>query len=75
MVHSGLKDMTLLKTTQSGFEGFLKDRFTTLQETRDRCFCTSVYSRWRYNQIRNVDFNAAWYGRTVRTSVPTSSEG
>ncbi|XP_056893173.1 uricase [Takifugu flavidus] len=60
VVHSGLKDMTLLKTTQSGFEGFLKDRFTTLQETRDRCFCTSVYSRWRYNQIRNVDFNAAW---------------
>lgn len=61
--------MTLLKTTQSGFEGFFKDRFTTLQETKDRCFCTSVYSRWRYNKIQNVDFDNAWYAWTRRVSV------
>ncbi|XP_068176554.1 uricase [Antennarius striatus] len=59
-VHSGVKDMKVLKTTQSGFEGFLRDRFTTLQEARDRCFCTSVYAKWRYNKIRDVDFDAAW---------------
>ncbi|XP_017269049.1 uricase [Kryptolebias marmoratus] len=60
VVHSGVKDMKVLKTTQSGFEGFLQDRFTTLQETKDRCFCTTVYSRWRYNKIRDVDFDTAW---------------
>ncbi|KAK2835451.1 hypothetical protein Q5P01_015935 [Channa striata] len=60
VVHSGVKNMKVLKTTQSGFEGFLKDRFTTLQETKDRCFCTSVYSRWRYSKVQDVDFDAAW---------------
>ncbi|XP_029004723.1 uricase [Betta splendens] len=60
VVHSGLKNMKVLKTTQSGFEGFLKDSFTTLQETSDRLFCTSVYSRWRYNRTQDVDFDAAW---------------
>uniref|UniRef100_UPI0037E7879B uricase n=1 Tax=Semicossyphus pulcher TaxID=241346 RepID=UPI0037E7879B len=60
VVHSGVKNMTVLKTTQSGFVGFLRDRFTTLQEAKDRCFCTSVYARWRYNKIQDVDFDAAW---------------
>lgn len=60
VVHGGLKNMKVLKTTQSGFEGFLRDRFTTLQETKDRCFCTSVYSRWRYNKVQDVNFDAAW---------------
>uniref|UniRef100_A0A3Q2CAG1 Uricase n=1 Tax=Cyprinodon variegatus TaxID=28743 RepID=A0A3Q2CAG1_CYPVA len=58
VVHSGVKDMKVLKTTQSGFEGFLRDRFTTLQETKDRVFCTTVYSRWRYNKVQDVDFDA-----------------
>lgn len=60
VVHSGVKNMTVLKTTQSGFEGFLRDRFTTLKEAKDRCFCTSVYARWCYNKIQGVDFDAAW---------------
>lgn len=61
VLHSGVQNMTVLKTTKSGFEGFHKDRFTTLQDAKDRCFCTSVYSRWRYNKILDVDFDAAWY--------------
>ncbi|XP_032382455.1 uricase [Etheostoma spectabile] len=60
IVHSGVKNMTVLKTTQSGFEGFYQDRFTTLKETKDRCFCTSVYARWRYNKSHDIDFDAAW---------------
>lgn len=60
VVHSGVKDMKVLKTTQSGFEGFFRDRFTTLQDTKDRVFCTNVYSRWRYNKVQDVDFDAAW---------------
>uniref|UniRef100_A0A672SG79 Uricase n=1 Tax=Sinocyclocheilus grahami TaxID=75366 RepID=A0A672SG79_SINGR len=43
VVHSGIRDIKVLKTTQSGFEGFLRDRFTTLTDAKDRFFCTSVY--------------------------------
>ncbi|KAM9848792.1 uricase [Aulostomus maculatus] len=60
VIHSGLKNMKVLKTTQSGFEGFLRDRFTTLYDAKDRCFCTSVYSRWLYNKVQDIDFDAAW---------------
>ncbi|TSM94616.1 Uricase [Bagarius yarrelli] len=67
VIHSGIKDMKVLKTTQSGFEGFLKDRFTTLQESKDRVFCTSVYAKWRYNQYKEVNFDVAW--KTVKDSV------
>ncbi|KAK2869213.1 hypothetical protein Q7C36_001084 [Tachysurus vachellii] len=67
VIHSGIKDMMVLKTTQSGFEGFLRDRFTTLQETKDRVFCTSVFARWRYNQYKEVNFDMAW--KTVKDSI------
>ncbi|XP_061094763.1 uricase isoform X2 [Conger conger] len=67
VIHSGVKDMKVLKTTQSGFENFLKDRFTTLQETKDRCFCTSVYSRWRYNTHKDIPFDLIW--KTVRDII------
>ncbi|XP_068447731.1 uricase [Clinocottus analis] len=60
VVHSGVKNMKVLKTTQSGFVGFHRDRFTTLPEAKDRCFCTSVYARWRYNKHQDVNFDAAW---------------
>ncbi|KAK0143394.1 Uricase [Merluccius polli] len=67
VVHSGLKDMKVLKTTQSGFEGFHKDRFTTLQAAKDRCFCTSVYARWRYNKVANVNFDGTW--KSVKETI------
>ncbi|CAB1324730.1 unnamed protein product, partial [Coregonus sp. 'balchen'] len=67
VLHSGVKNMKVLKTTQSGFEGFFRDRFTTLQEAKDRCFCTSVYARWRYNKVQNVDFDSAW--NSVKESI------
>lgn len=60
VIHSGIKDLKVLKTTQSGFEGFIKDQFTTLPEVKDRCFATQVYCKWRY-QRRDVDFEATWY--------------
>jgi urate oxidase len=47
-VESGLEDLTVIKTTRSGFAGFKKDAYTFLPETDDRIFCTAVKSRWRY---------------------------
>jgi urate oxidase len=48
-VVSGISDLVLLKSTGSEFTGYIKDRFTTLPETRDRILATSVVARWRYS--------------------------
>jgi urate oxidase len=47
-VQSGIEDLLILKSTQSGFEGFVKDKFTTLAETRDRIFATQLKALWSY---------------------------
>ena len=49
-VESGLEDLTVIKTTKSGFAGFTKDKYTTLPEVTDRIFCTSVKANWRYSR-------------------------
>ncbi len=56
---SGLKDLVLAKTTGSEFRGFLKDEYTTLQETNDRILATSLIARWRYDTI-DVDFDKSY---------------
>lgn len=48
-VVSGLKDLTVLNSTDSEFRGFVKDRYTTLEEAHDRVLATSVSGRWRFH--------------------------
>jgi urate oxidase len=48
VVQSGIEDLLVLKTAESGFEGYVKDKFTTLRETRDRLLCTQVNAVWTY---------------------------
>lgn len=48
-VIAGLGDLVVLKSSGSEFHGYLKDRYTTLPETRDRILATSVTARWRYS--------------------------
>jgi urate oxidase len=47
-VVGGVTDLVILKTTDSEFHGYIKDRYTTLPETRDRVMATSLTARWRY---------------------------
>jgi urate oxidase len=47
-VVSGFTDLTVFKSTGSEFKGFLKDRYTTLQETDDRILATSLTVSWRH---------------------------
>ena len=54
---SGFYGLTVLKSTQSGFEGYPKDRYTTLAETTDRILATDIATRWRYNTA-DVDFKS-----------------
>jgi urate oxidase len=48
-VVSGLKDLTILKSTGSEFAGFLVDELTTLTETHDRIMATALDVKWRYD--------------------------
>ncbi|WP_165988459.1 factor-independent urate hydroxylase [Streptomyces sp. YIM 98790] len=47
-VLSGLKHLTVLNSTGSEFHGYLKDRYTTLEETHDRILATEVSACWRH---------------------------
>lgn len=48
MIESGVEDLIVLKTTKSGFSGFIKDRYTTLPEVTDRILATSIKASWIY---------------------------
>lgn len=72
-VISGFYGLTVLKSTQSGFEGYPKDRYTTLQETTDRIMATDISTRWRYRSDAvgaDVDFNAAY--DSIKASILSS---
>jgi urate oxidase len=45
---AGIDDLLVLKTTASGWEGFVRDEYTTLPETDDRILATIVTARWAY---------------------------
>jgi urate oxidase len=46
---SGVSELVLLKTTDSEFHGFPRDRYTTLTDTTDRVLATAVSARWRHD--------------------------
>ena len=47
-VESGVEDLLLLKSSGSGFAGFVKDEMTTLPETRDRILATNLSADWHF---------------------------
>jgi urate oxidase len=47
-VTSGVTNLVLLKTTDSAFTDFARDRYTTLEATTDRILATAVTASWRY---------------------------
>jgi urate oxidase len=49
LVTSGFDGLVILKTANSGFEGYLRDSLTTLPETADRLFGTSMRAQWTYS--------------------------
>ena len=50
-IFSGFKNLVVMKTADSGFEGYIVDELTTLKETGDRLFCTAVSAEWRYSVV------------------------
>ncbi len=64
-VFGGLTGLTVLKTTGSGFTGFPREQYTTLQETTERILATSITARWRYTSTStststDIDYNAEY---------------
>lgn len=49
-LYGGLKNIQLIKTTQSGFAGFVKNKFTILPDTTDRVLYILVDAEWEYQQ-------------------------
>ncbi len=51
---AGLKGYKVLKTTQSGYEGYLHDQYTLLPETRDRIMATCIAATWKYGPLPSL---------------------
>jgi urate oxidase len=62
-VTAGVADLVIMKTSHSAFEGYPHDEFTTLPETRDRLFATSMTATWTYTG-RDIEFASTYL--TVR---------
>jgi urate oxidase len=56
-IQSGFTNLVVMKTADSGIEGYIKDELTTLKETSDRLFCTAVTAEWRYT-VHTLAFDA-----------------
>jgi urate oxidase len=46
---SGIDGFTFMKSTQSGWEGYVKDPYTTIKETDDRMCATSMVASWKWS--------------------------
>jgi urate oxidase len=60
-IRAGIEGLAVLKATQSAFEGFLRDEFTTLQEARNRILSTVISAEWLYRED-SPPFDATWNG-------------
>jgi len=63
LASGGVADLLVLKSARSAFTGFLRDEYTTLADTRDRLFVTSLTATWQYRE-GVVEFAARW--RAIR---------
>jgi urate oxidase len=65
-ITAGIADLVIMKTSNSAFAGFPRDEFTTLPETHDRLFATSLTTTWTYSDT-DVEFVTLF--RSVRRTL------
>lgn len=65
-ITAGITDLIIMKTSHSAFAGFPRDEFTTLPETNDRLFVTSLTTTWTYSEP-DVEFAPIF--RSVRRTL------
>lgn len=59
-VRSGIENLVVLKTTNSAFEDFKKDPYTTLQDEGDRILSTAIHADWLYTD-EEAEFGPLWH--------------
>ena len=71
-VVSGVTRLSIMKTTDSEYHGFLQDKYTTLAPTRDRIVATSLTAQWwhRGEGSEGTDWGKS-YDRVVQTILDT----
>ncbi|KAL5484625.1 hypothetical protein EMCRGX_G021154 [Ephydatia muelleri] len=68
VMYAGIQNMKVFKATQSGFENFFRDRFTTLPDSSDRAFCTEVYCKYLLEgSLHKLNYDTIW--ASVRDSL------
>ncbi|KAJ8673955.1 hypothetical protein QAD02_005217 [Eretmocerus hayati] len=60
-IRGGLKNLRVLKTTQSSFTDFIQDDYRTLPDANDRIFSTIVTASWDFSTASGVDFDRVWH--------------
>ena len=65
-ITAGIAGLVIMKTSHSAFEGYPRDEFTTLPETKDRLLATSMTTTWTYAD-REIEFGSTYL--TVRKTL------
>jgi len=60
-VRAGIDNLIVLKTTNSAFEDFKKDPYTTLQEEGDCILSTVIRADWLYTE-EEAEYGPLWHG-------------
>jgi urate oxidase len=60
-IRAGVANLVVLKTTNSAFENFLRDPYTTLKADRNRILATAIRANWLYPG-EDVEFGPVWHG-------------
>ena len=58
-IRAGVANLVVMKTSDSAFDGFLRDSYTTLPEVRDRILATSIRANWLYER-GPIEFDDTW---------------
>ncbi|XP_069687503.1 uricase isoform X1 [Periplaneta americana] len=66
-ITGGLRNLRVLKTTQSAFTDFIQDEYRTLPDVNDRIFSTIVTATWEYSTANGVNFDEVW--ETVKECI------
>jgi urate oxidase len=59
-VRAGIENLIVLKTSNSAFEDFKKDPYTTLQEEGDRILSIVISADWLYTE-QDAEFGPLWH--------------
>ncbi len=58
-IASGIENLVALRTAGSSFEGYKKDKYTTLKETSDRIMASAIRAHWKYERA-GIAYTPCW---------------